>query len=96
MRKQSNLYTVKRYEVECLPVGGGKSEYSNAVGFGVSTSLKEAKRLAQLMYWQTCNGGTPVIGETVILKGNKVIVGQWSKNDQKTFREFYEKHLSEC
>lgn len=95
--RQSNIYTVKRYEVEHLPgfcTKSGKEEYSSAIGFGMSTSIKKALKQAREMYNQTSNGGTPILGGFAIFKGGKLFKGSWEAIDQSTFESF-KKRLDE-
>ena len=91
MSRQSNLFTVKRFEVEHNPCEPQGQQYSNAVGFGISTSIKKAKKAAQDMYWKTSNGGTPILGEFAIFKGGKLISGKWDDRDQQMFSDFLKK-----
>lgn len=93
--RQSNIFTVKRFEVEHNPCEPQGKQYSNAVGFGMSTSLKKAKEQARKMYSATSNGGTPILGEMAIFKGGKLISGSWDENDQRMFSDFKKKYEDE-
>ena len=71
------LFTVKIFEVEVIPAlctKSGKEEYSRRVGFGMSNSPKKAWETARKMFNETSNGGTPIIGGEIMLKGNTVIM----------------------
>jgi hypothetical protein len=80
------MYAVKMFEVEVMPVfveetGKYKEEYSRRVGFGMSNSPKKAYEVAHKMYAETSNGGTPIIGGEILLKGNKVLKEyDWNEN----------------
>ena len=86
------MYTVKMFEVEVMPVfnestGKYKEEYSRRVGFGMSNSPKKAWEAARKMYNETSNGGTPIVGGEIMLKGNKVI--KEHDFDNNMFESFY-------
>ena len=99
--RQSNIYVVKQWEAECMPAmcnKSGKDEYSSAVGFGIGTSIKKALADCKKMLSATQNGGTPIAGNKVILKGGVDITKEvyssfnpyekWTKADQRTFESF--------
>lgn len=103
--RQSNIYVVKQYEVEEMPAGcteSGKTEYSSAVGLGISNSIKEALAQANKMLRETQNGGCGIMGNTVILKGGVDIThkfykvynpySKWSSSDQRTFESFLQRY----
>jgi len=89
---QENIFTVKRYEVEHNPFEPQGKQYSNAVGYGSSTSPKKAFEKAQKMFWKSANGGTPILGAFAMFKGGKLIKGSWNETNQKTFESFKKKH----
>ena len=99
--RQSNLFTVKQYEVEHLPVmyAGGKESYSRRVGFGQSTSPKKAWEMANKMFNKTSNGGCPIIGSYVMMKNGKVIkesrFDKWTKRDESEFQSFLQSYREE-
>ncbi len=92
--RQSNLFTVKQYEVEHLPVmyAGGRESYSRRVGFGQSTSPKKAWGIANKMFNETSNGGTSILGSYVMMKNGKVIkesrFDKWTERDESEFKSF--------
>lgn len=103
--RNSNLYTVKQIEVECMPgfcTKSGKDEYSSAVGFGMSTSIQTALADCRKMLGATQNGGTSILGNKVILKGGVDITAKvyntynpydkWSKHDQEAFKSNLQSH----
>lgn len=106
--RNSNIYVVKQIEVECMPAmctKSGKEEYSSAVGFGIGTSIKQALEDCRKMLNATQNGGTPILGNKVILKGGVDITDKvyhvynpydkWSKGDQDMFESFRKKYEDE-
>ena len=106
--RNSNIYVVKQTEVEHMPAGctkSGKEEYSSAVGFGMGTSIKQALADCRKMLGKTQNGGTPILGNKVILKGGVDITDKvysaynpydkWSESDQHTFELYLQRHRDE-
>ena len=99
--RQSNVFTVKQYEVEHMPVmyAGGKESYSRRVGFGRSNSPKKAWEMANKMFDKTSNGGTPIIGSYVMMKNGVVIkesrFDKWTSRDESEFQSFLALHREE-